>query len=127
MRGTREKPLGNLIGIFHLFLVHQTTLESNGSSKHISSTLPRETRLPVTSGNAICPAGKLGKANGSHTIPRNFNLCLETRIPPSPQTTQIINDGSPSEMQMHVSDNLKNDLLQHTTNTASSQKDEWFV
>ena len=49
--------------------VYQTNLNQINGSKH--STLPRETtRLP---------SGENG-LNGmnNHTIPRNFNLCLET-------------------------------------------------
>lgn len=78
-------------------------MATNGS-KH--STLPRDqaTRLP----SEKTMLGENGM-NGNHTIPRNFNLCLET--------TSI--DG-PSA---HFKNLMNQDLPQANPAT----KDEWFV
>lgn len=80
-------------------MTYQTNLNVMNGSKH--STLPRDqttTRLPGENG-----------MNGSHTIPRNFNMCFET--------TQI--DGA--------SVNLKALMSQQDIQNNATTKDEWFV
>jgi hypothetical protein len=83
---------------------------STNGSKH--STLPREqtTRLP----SEKMLLNENGGINGNHTIPRNFNLCLET-------TTSI--DGGPS-MNFKSLMGHGQDLLPQTN---PQTKDEWFV
>lgn len=84
---------------------------STNGSKH--STLPREqtTRLP----SEKMFLNENGGINGNHhTIPRNFNLCLET-------TTSI--DGGPS-MNFKSLMGHGQDLLPQTN---PQTKDEWFV
>jgi hypothetical protein len=84
--------------------VYQTNIMATNGSKH--STLPRDhmtTRLPEK-----MMLGENGM-NGNHTIPRNFNLCLET--------TSI-------EPSVHLKSLMGQDLLPQTNPTT---KDEWFV
>lgn len=85
--------------------VYQTNINATNGSKH--STLPREqtTRLP----SEKMMLGENGM-NGNHTIPRNFNLCLEA--------TSI--DG-PS---VNLKSLMGQDIMQQPNPTA---KDEWFV
>lgn len=81
--------------------MYQTNLSITNGSKH--STLPRDqgtTRLPGENG-----------MNGSHTIPRNFNMCYET--------TQI--DGA----SVNLKALMGQDMLSTQNNPAT--KDEWFV
>jgi hypothetical protein len=87
------------------FPVYQTNINTTNGSKH--STLPRDqaTRLPEK-----MILGENGINGGNHTIPRNFNLCLES--------TSI--DG-PSVNYKAL---LGQDLLPQTNQTT---KDEWFV
>lgn len=85
-----------------MLTVYQTNLNATNGSKH--STLPRDqttTRLPGENG-----------MNGSHTIPRNFNMCFET--------TQI--DGA----SVNLKSLMGQDLLPSQNNN-SATKDEWFV
>lgn len=94
--------------IFFSFLyksVYQTNINTTNGSKH--STLPREqtTRLP----SEKMMLGENGM-NGNHTIPRNFNLCLEA--------TSI--DG-PS---VNLKSLMGQDIMQQANLTT---KDEWFV
>lgn len=82
-------------------MIYQTNLNAvTNGSKH--STLPRDqttTRLPGENG-----------MNGSHTIPRNFNMCFET--------TQIDGGGSV---------NLEALMRQQDMQNNPTTKDEWFV
>ncbi|CAO1376328.1 unnamed protein product [Diamesa serratosioi] len=84
---------------------NQTNLNTNGS-KH--STLPRETTRLPTGENGL-------NGMNNHTIPRNFNLCLET--------TQIDSLDRNLSLQNHSMHGQAHDLLQQT----NAQKDEWFV
>jgi hypothetical protein len=86
--------------------VYQTNIMATNGSKH--STLPREqgTRLP----SEKMMLGENGMNGNHHTIPRNFNLCLET--------TSI--DG-PS---VHLKSLMGQDMLPQGNQTT---KDEWFV
>ncbi|CRK87183.1 CLUMA_CG000991, isoform A [Clunio marinus] len=85
--------------------VYQTNINATNGSKH--STLPRDqtTRLP----SEKMMMGENG-INGNHTIPRNFNLCLETTS---------IDGASPNLKSL-----MGQDLLPQTNPTT---KDEWFV
>lgn len=87
--------------IFH-DSVYQTNLNGNNCSKN--STLPREqtTRLPS---DRMMENGM----NGNHTIPRNFNLSLETTSIDLPAV------------------NFKCLMGQEIAQTNSATKDEWFV
>lgn len=81
--------------------VYQTNLNGNNGSKN--STLPREqTRLPS---ERMMENGM----NGNHTIPRNFNLSLETTSIDLPSV------------------NFKTLMGQELTQTNAATKDEWFV
>ncbi|XP_070494699.1 uncharacterized protein [Chironomus tepperi] len=90
-------------GNFNQVPLYQTNINATNGSKH--STLPRDqtTRLPGENGNGM---------NGSHTIPRNFNMCFET--------TQI--DGA----SVNLKSLMGQDLLSSTQNNPAT-KDEWFV
>lgn len=89
---------------FNQVQFYQTNLNATNGSKH--STLPREqTRLPEK-----MMMGENGMNGNHHTIPRNFNLCLEA--------TSI--DG-PS---VHLKSLMGQDILPQTNPTT---KDEWFV
>jgi hypothetical protein len=80
-------------------------MATNGS-KH--STLPRDqttTRLPGENG-----------MNGSHTIPRNFNMCFET--------TQL--DGASVNLKSLMSQD-HHSLLSSSQSNNPATKDEWFV
>jgi hypothetical protein len=83
-------------------MIYQTNLNVTNGSKH--STLPRDqttTRLPGENG-----------MNGSHTIPRNFNMCYET--------TQI--DGASANLKALMGQ----DILSSQSNP-TTKDDEWFV
>lgn len=84
-------------------IVYQTSLTATNGSKH--STLPREqtTRLP----SEKMKMGENG-LNGNHTIPRNFNLCLEATSIEGPSVKSLMGQ----------------DLVPQTNPTT---KDEWFV
>lgn len=81
-------------------MIYQTNLNVTNGSKH--STLPRDqttTRLPGENG-----------MNGSHTIPRNFNMCFEaTHIDGGSVNLKALMGGGQQDMQN------------------PAQKDEWFV
>lgn len=103
-------------------------IESNGSSKHLHGTLPRETTTLPASGNLHHPAGPLGKIAGTilrgsnqltNLLFSSYSLPYKNRVPP--HSTQI--DGqSPSHLVPGKLRQLGPDLSQQT-----SQKDEWFV
>lgn len=86
------------------WIVYQTNLNATNGSKH--STLPRDqtTRLP----SEKMMMGENG-INGNHTIPRNFNLCLETTSIDRPSV------------------NLKSLMGQDLSQANATTKDEWFV
>lgn len=88
-----------------LLLVYQMNINTTNGSKH--TTLPRDltTRLP----SEKLMMGENGM-NGNHTIPRNFNLCMET--------TSI--DGA----SVNLKSMMGQDLLPQSNPTT---KDEWFV
>ena len=84
----------------------------------MSSTLPRETRLP-DQGHMMNYGGK--NHNGNHTIPRNFNFDNNLH------TTQLDGNGATEIGSGHLNHQLMGQDLLQNTNTSSTQKDEWFV
>ena len=106
--------------------MHQT-IESNGSSKHLQGTLPREqTTLPL-SGNLHRPAGPLGKHFFFLLLIKLNNyfytkLNILYRVPP--HSIQINDGQSPSHLVPGKIRQLGPDL---SSTQQTTQKDEWFV